>query len=185
MEDKRWIDFKAVKAAVTLRMVLEHYGATNWKVGKGDEFRGPCLVPGCEGKRSFSWNPIKNIFQCFDCKARGNILDLVSKKEDCSVKDAASKLAEWFKVGDSSVAMNDAVNDAERPQVLLGIYEHFKGNRYLVTGVALHSETGEPLVIYRALYGDYILSARPVSMFTETVERGQYTGPRFKLIQPL
>ena len=115
MEEKRWVDFRAVKAAVTLRMILEHYRATNWKPEKGDELRGPCPLPDCDGKRSFSWNPTKNAFQCFACKARGNVLDFVAKREGCTVKDAAAKLAEWFKVGESEQAAADHSENAVRP----------------------------------------------------------------------
>ena len=59
------------------------------------------------------------------------------------------------------------------------VYRHFKGDYYLVEGVAQHSETGEPYVIYRNLYGDGGLWVRPASMWTETVERDGYHGPRF------
>ena len=64
-----------------------------------------------------------------------------------------------------------------------GIYRHYKGNNYLVLGVATHSETREQLVVYRALYGDYALIVRPLAQFVESVTVDGYTGPRFNLIQ--
>lgn len=60
-----------------------------------------------------------------------------------------------------------------------GRYRHFKGNEYEVIGTARHSETLEELVVYRALYGDGGLWVRPATMWTETVERDGYRGPRF------
>ncbi len=51
-----------------------------------------------------------------------------------------------------------------------GRYRHYKGNDYVVLGVASHSETLEKLVVYRADYGDRGLWVRPLAMFLETVE---------------
>ena len=62
-----------------------------------------------------------------------------------------------------------------------GIYRHFKGNRYELLGFARHSETLETMVIYRALYGGYDLWVRPLSMWSEEIERD---GKRYIRFMP-
>ena len=64
-----------------------------------------------------------------------------------------------------------------------GKYRHFKGKEYQVIGIASHSETMEPMVVYRALYGDRGLWVRPAAMWSETVDRDGYCGPRFVRIE--
>lgn len=64
-----------------------------------------------------------------------------------------------------------------------GIYRHYKGKLYEVSGIARHSETEEPLVVYRALYGDYGLWVRPAEMFAECVEINGQSLPRFECIK--
>ena len=60
-----------------------------------------------------------------------------------------------------------------------GRYRHFKGGEYQVLGTARHSETGEDMVVYRALYGQGGLWVRPAAIWEETVRRGDWSGPRF------
>lgn len=67
-------------------------------------------------------------------------------------------------------------------ELKLGRYRHFKGNEYKLVGIAKHSETLEPMVVYRALYGDGGLWVRPAAMWSETVDRDDYHGPRFQYI---
>ena len=62
---------------------------------------------------------------------------------------------------------------------LPGRYRHFKGNQYQVLEMATHSETREPMVVYRALYGERGLWVRPASMWFAHIERDGYAGPRF------
>lgn len=64
-------------------------------------------------------------------------------------------------------------------EIKCGRYRHFKGNEYRVIGMAKHSETLEDMVVYQALYGEKGLWVRPAEMWTETVDREDYHGPRF------
>ena len=64
-------------------------------------------------------------------------------------------------------------------EIKLGKYRHFKGKEYEVIGIAKHSETLAPMVVYRALYGEMGVWVRPAAMWTEQVDRDGYHGPRF------
>lgn len=66
-----------------------------------------------------------------------------------------------------------------------GEYEHYKGKRYAVLGVARHSETLEELVVYRAMYGKHGLWVRPLGMLLEPVEVQGSLVPRFRYVGPL
>lgn len=65
------------------------------------------------------------------------------------------------------------------PAIRTGRYRHYKGGEYEVVGVARHSETLEPLVVYRPLYNATGLWVRPYAMFFESVEHGGRARPRF------
>ncbi len=67
--------------------------------------------------------------------------------------------------------------------IATGLYQHYKGQQYRVLGVAQHSETEESLVVYQALYGEFGLWLRPLSMFTEQVLVEGVLQPRFDLLQ--
>ncbi|MBI2035599.1 MAG: DUF1653 domain-containing protein [Candidatus Liptonbacteria bacterium] len=64
-----------------------------------------------------------------------------------------------------------------------GIYEHFKGKLYEVICVARHKDNGTKIVVYRKLYDDFAVFWQRESEFTEWVNRGDYQGPRFKLVK--
>lgn len=64
-----------------------------------------------------------------------------------------------------------------------GIYRHYKGNLYEVSGVATHSETEEKLVVYRPLYGERGLWVRPLEMFDGTVRIDGTVVKRFQFVE--
>jgi len=94
-----WVDFRLVKESVSMQMVLEHYGI-NGLQKNGTELRGRCPIHKGDG-RAFQVSLSKNVFQCFSCKTRGNVLDFVATLEGCTVREAALKLQVWFGVGES------------------------------------------------------------------------------------
>jgi DNA primase len=93
--DNSWVDFKAVKAAVSIHMVLDHYGI-DWLRKETGDLVGKCLIHKGDGKRAFRVNVKKNIFNCFSCNARGNVIDFVAAMEQCSIREAAVRLKDWF-----------------------------------------------------------------------------------------
>jgi hypothetical protein len=75
--------------------------------------------------------------------------------------------------------MNDL---APLPPTVTGRYRHYKGGEYEVLGVVRHSETLEPMVLYRALYGERGLWVRPRAMFFEIIELDGTRQPRFAAV---
>lgn len=67
-----------------------------------------------------------------------------------------------------------------KTSILPGVYRHYKGNMYEVIAVARHSEDLSPMVIYRALYGEGDVWARPAKMWNETVETPDGAKKRFE-----
>ena len=64
-----------------------------------------------------------------------------------------------------------------------GKYRHFKGKECQLLALATHSETLEPMVVYRALYGERGIWVRPAAMWSEIVDRDGYHGPRFRYVE--
>ncbi|MEY2678855.1 MAG: hypothetical protein RLZ00_1547 [Pseudomonadota bacterium] len=78
------------------------------------------------------------------------------------------------------------MNDQDLPplqETPIGLYRHYKGGQYEVIGTARHSETLEPMTVYRALYGAHGLWVRPAAMFAETVEIDGVVRQRFEKVQ--
>jgi hypothetical protein len=74
------------------------------------------------------------------------------------------------------------MNDQDLPPLIVtptGLYRHYKGGQYEVIDTARHSETREPMTVYRALYGEHGLWVRPAAMFNEQVLIDGVMQPRF------
>ena len=76
--------------------------------------------------------------------------------------------------GNKNITYEEAV-----ASILPGKYRHYKGNKYEVICIARHSETTEPMVVYRALYGDHGVWVRPAYMWNEVVDVGEARIKRF------
>jgi DNA primase len=94
-----FVPFAEVKRAVSLEAVLTRYDLGSKLTPKGANLVGPC--PFCKSKstRQFQVNLAKNAWYCFGCKAGGNVLDFVARREGVSVRAAAMKLDRWFDLG--------------------------------------------------------------------------------------
>ena len=95
MPAKGWVDYKALKAAVSIPEVLDHYGLLEKLSERGDALVGSCPIHKGENKTSFRVSLAKNVFHCFSCDAGGNVLDLVAALEGVSLRDAALSLQAW------------------------------------------------------------------------------------------
>src|ERR1017187_7209709 len=111
---ENWVDFKTIKAAVSLRQVLAHHKIN--LAGGGKELRGRCPIHKGEGAESFHANTEKNAFHCFSCQAKGNVLDFVAAMEKCSVRDAGLKLQDWFGVAVGDAAAKTSPGGSPTPE---------------------------------------------------------------------
>ncbi len=75
------------------------------------------------------------------------------------------------------------MSDSNYKNIKLGKYRHFKGMEYQLIEVAHHSETQEPMAVYRALYGEHGLWVRPLAMFLETIHRDGKYIQRFQYVE--
>jgi len=93
-----WVDFGVVKQAVSLEAVLNHYQVPGLRKYR-DRLVGPCPLHGGKREDSFRASRGKNVFHCFACQARGDVLDFVAAMERCSIRQAALCLQRWFGTG--------------------------------------------------------------------------------------
>ena len=90
-----WVDFRAVKAAVSMEAILRYYQAPDLR-RRHDQLQGRCPIHRGQRDDSFRASLSKNAFQCFACQAHGNVLDFVAAMERCSVRAAAFRIQQWF-----------------------------------------------------------------------------------------
>ncbi|MEI9966955.1 MAG: CHC2 zinc finger domain-containing protein [Candidatus Moraniibacteriota bacterium] len=97
MPKHTFVDFKAVKAAITIEQVLVQYDLLDRFKRSADSLSGPCPIHGGENPTQFRVSLSKNIWNCFSqCKCGGNVLDFISRMENVSIHGAALKAIEWF-----------------------------------------------------------------------------------------
>jgi hypothetical protein len=166
--ETEWVDFRIIKEAVTMQMVLDHYDITLKK--SGHELRGKCPIHRGTNNKHFTANVSKNVFKCFfaQCGAHGNVLDFVAAMERCSVRAAAVKLRDWFKLGES---VNSSVHQ-DRPDdeviVRHGIYRDEDGAYYELIGTGTDETSSNVRVVYRELFGDFRLRIGPLELVQST-----------------
>ena len=116
MPKSKFVDFKAVKSALTIEQVLSHYGLFERFKKKGDSLSGPCPIHKGENPTQFRVSISKNIWNCFSqCKHGGNVLDFIAKMENSSIHAAALKAIEWFHLDPEAVSSksNEEKNETE------------------------------------------------------------------------
>ena len=113
MPKAQFVDFKAVKAAITMEQVLGHYGLLD-KFKRGtDSLNGPCPIHKGSNPTQFRVSISKNIWNCFsECKHGGNVLDFISEMEQVSIHAAALKAIEWFSLDADAVAAHSDKEEA-------------------------------------------------------------------------
>jgi DNA primase len=115
MPKSSFIDFKAVKAAITMEQVLQHYGLIEQFKRSGDSLSGPCPIHKGSNPTQFRISVSKNIWNCFsECKNGGNVLDFIARIENVSIHSAALKAIEWFDLNPESVSGNSP-EEGDRP----------------------------------------------------------------------
>src|SRR5947208_2112507 len=120
MPKSSFVDFRAVKAAITMEQLLEHYGLLDRFKRSGDSLSGPCPIHKGENPTQFRVSVSKNIWNCFsECKHGGNALDFIARMENVTIHAAALKAVEWFHLDPEAMSgeedEQDAGEESKRP----------------------------------------------------------------------
>jgi DNA primase len=109
-----FVDFRAVRAALTMERVLEHYGLIHQFKRSGDSLSGPCPIHKGENPTQFRISIKKNVWNCFsECKNGGNVLDFIARMENVSIHAAAHKAIEWFRLDPGTVTPDASGEDRD------------------------------------------------------------------------
>lgn len=104
MPKSSFVDFKAIKAAISMEQVLSHYNLMDKFKRSGDSLSGPCPIHGGSNPTQFRVSISKNVWNCFsECKHGGNTLDFIARMENVSIHAAALKAIEWFDLNAETV----------------------------------------------------------------------------------
>ena len=96
-EKENWVDYKEIKARVTMETVLAYYGLLEGLQAKGTSLKGKCPIHAGSNSRQFVVSTEKNVFNCFgDCKAGGNVIDFVARMEKIEIREAALFIKKKF-----------------------------------------------------------------------------------------
>ncbi len=105
MPKSSFVDFKAVKAAITMEQVLKHYSLLDQFKRSGDNLSGPCPIHKGTNPTQFRVSISKNVWNCFsECKNGGNVLDFIARMESVSIHAAALKAVDWFGLDPDAVS---------------------------------------------------------------------------------
>jgi len=116
MSKTKFVDFKAIKAAITMEQLLVHYNILDQFKRTGDSLNGPCPIHKGSNPTQFRVSTTKNIWNCFsDCEHGGNTLDFITKMEKCSIHAAALKAIEWFNLDPEAMTVSDDKAETAEP----------------------------------------------------------------------
>lgn len=97
MSKSKFVEFKAVKGAVTMEQILNYYSLLDTLKRNGDSLTGPYPIHKGTNPTQFRVSISKHCWNCFsECKNGSNVLDFVARMESISIQQAAVKMAEWF-----------------------------------------------------------------------------------------
>jgi DNA primase len=131
-----WIEFRAVKQAVSLEAVLQHYQVPGLRRHRS-QMEGRCPIHRGQRDDSFRASLSKNVFHCFACQAHGNVLDFVAAIEKCSAREAACRLQQWFGVGASAGSVQQMAGDLRKVELVREKERCNPPLRFVLTGVDL------------------------------------------------